>query len=132
MENKINLACIIDDDPIFVFGTKKILEYSGYCDTFLVFKNGQEAYKNLRTLIQQKSVLPDLIFLDINMPIMDGWEFLEEIEKIDIPKQLKIFMVTSSETPADREKAKEFSVIKKYVVKPITLDVIKDIIKQIE
>ncbi|VVU99914.1 Phosphate regulon transcriptional regulatory protein PhoB [Mesonia oceanica] len=132
MKNKINLACIIDDDPIFIFGTKKMLEYSGYCDTFLIFKNGKEAYDHLSAILREKETLPDVIFLDINMPIMNGWQFLEKITKIDIPAKLKIFVVSSSETPEDREKAKEFSAIKNYVVKPISVSGIKDIIRQIE
>ena len=63
---------------------------------------------------------------------MNGWQFLEKITKIDIPAKLKIFVVSSSETPEDREKAKEFSAIKNYVVKPISVSGIKDIIRQIE
>ncbi len=131
MKKKINLACIIDDDPIFVFGTKKLLEYTGHCDTFLIFKNGQEAYNHLSTILKKKATLPDIIFLDINMPVMDGWQFLEKITQIDIPNQLKIFVVTSSETPEDRQKAKKFSSIKNYVIKPISISGIKEIIDQI-
>jgi len=127
MEKKIKLACIIDDDPIFVFGTKKLFKYSGYCDTFLVFKNGKEAYDHLSTLLENERTMPDLILLDINMPVMNGWQFLEKITQIEIHKELKIFIVTSSENPKDLEKAKKFGNIKNYVVKPITLERISDI-----
>lgn len=131
MKNKINLACIIDDDPIFVFGTKKMMQYTGFCDTFLIFKNGKEALDHLSTILIEKKSIPDIIFLDINMPVMDGWQFLEEITKVDISETLKIFLVTSSETQADREKAKKFSAIKNYVVKPITMEGLKDLLPKI-
>ena len=131
MKNKINLACIIDDDPIFVFGTKKMMQYTGFCETFLIFKNGKEALDHLSIILIEKKSIPDIIFLDINMPVMDGWQFLEEITKIDISETLKIFLVTSSETQEDRKKAQQFSAIKNYVVKPITMEGLKDLLPKI-
>ena len=121
MKSEISLAFIIDDDPIFIFGTKKMMSYSGICESFLIFKNGKEAYEHLSIIIKEnKSLQPDIILLDINMPIMNGWQFLENITKIDIPKELKIFIVSSSENPEDIEKAKQYDFIKNYVVKPIS------------
>ncbi|SHJ04586.1 Response regulator receiver domain-containing protein [Mesonia phycicola] len=131
MAEKIKLACIIDDDPIFVFGTKKMMQYTGFCDTFLIFKNGKEALDHLSVILIEKKPIPDIIFLDINMPVMDGWQFLEEITKIDISETLKIFLVTSSETQEDRDKAKKFSAIKNYVVKPITLESLQELLPTI-
>lgn len=127
MKPEISLACIIDDDPIFIFGTKKMMSYSGICESFLIFKNGKEAYDHLSIIIKENKSLPDIILLDINMPIMNGWQFLDEIIKIDIPKELKIFIVSSSENPEDIEKAKEYNFIKNYVVKPINPTKLKQI-----
>ena len=127
MKPEISLACIIDDDPIFIFGTKKMMSYSGICESFLIFKNGKEAYEHLSIIIKENKSLPDIILLDINMPIMNGWQFLDEIIKIDIPKELKIFIVSSSENPEDIEKAKEYNFIKNYVVKPINATKLKQI-----
>lgn len=127
MKPEISLACIIDDDPIFIFGTKKMMSYSGICESFLIFKNGKEAYDHLSIIIKENKSLPDIILLDINMPIMNGWQFLDEIIKIDIPKELKIFIVSSSENPEDIEKAKEYNFIKNYVVKPINATKLKQI-----
>ena len=128
MNKKINLACIIDDDPIFVFGTKKMMQYTGFCDSFIIFKNGKDALDHLSAILKEEKTIPDIIFLDINMPIMDGWQFLENITKIDINQTLKIFMVTSSETNEDKARAKQFSTIKNYIVKPISMNGFKDVI----
>ncbi|MAN26310.1 response regulator [Mesonia sp.] len=127
MKPEISLACIIDDDPIFIFGTKKMMSYSGICESFLIFKNGKEAYDHLSIIIKENKSLPDIILLDINMPIMNGWQFLDEIIKINIPKELKIFIVSSSENPEDIEKSKEYNFIKDYVVKPINATKLKQI-----
>ena len=79
------------------------MSYSGICESFLIFKNGKEAYDHLSIIIKENKSLPDIILLDINMPIMNGWQFLDEIIKINIPKELKIFIVSSSENPEDIE-----------------------------
>ncbi|WP_228482263.1 response regulator [Mesonia oceanica] len=104
-----------------------MMSYSGICESFLIFKNGKEAYDHLSIIIKENKSLPDIILLDINMPIMNGWQFLDEIIKINIPKELKIFIVSSSENPEDIEKSKEYNFIKDYVVKPINATKLKQI-----
>lgn len=122
---QINLACIIDDDPIFVFGTKRLMEIAGFCNGILIYKNGQEALNALSALIKEQKTLPEVILLDLNMPILDGWGFLDEITKIKIEQLLTIFIVSSSIDPADFKKAKEYNHVSNYVVKPVTLDSLK-------
>lgn len=126
---KVNTACIIDDDPIFVFGTKKIMEIANFCNNILIFNNGAEAYEGLKTLVEQKKELPEVILLDLNMPIMDGWQFLEKITTINIPESITIYIVTSSINPADIERSKKYNRVNKYIVKPITIDKLKDILE---
>lgn len=84
---KIDIACVIDDDPIFVFGIKKIMEVIGFCKSLMVFRDGSEALNNLKAIISAKEKLPDVILLDLNMPILDGWQFLEEFVKIPCKKK---------------------------------------------
>ena len=85
---KIDLACIIDDDPIFVFGIKKMMELSEFCNGFIVYKNGHEALNNLKAIVSSGGKIPDVILLDLNMPILDGWQFLEEFTKVPCPKKI--------------------------------------------
>ncbi len=122
---KFDLVCIIDDDPIIVFGTKKLMELANFCGNFMVFENGKLALEGLKPLIQNQDLLPEIILLDINMPVMDGWEFLEEITKIEPLKTITIYMVSSSIDPADIKRAESYSIVDKYIVKPINLEGIK-------
>ena len=65
---KVNLACLVEDDPIHVFITKKQLEIIGLAENLMVCKNGKEAYDKMRAIIKAGESLPDLILLDLNMP----------------------------------------------------------------
>ena len=105
---KINSIFIVDDDTITIYGIKKILNSVATCKDIFEFKNGQVAIDCIKEMIIEKSELPDLIFLDINMPIMDGWEFLEEFIKLPINKKVNINIVTSSIDQFDMDKAENF------------------------
>ncbi|MCJ8163362.1 response regulator [Pontibacter sp. E15-1] len=119
---KIDIACIIDDDPIFVYGTRTIMEMAQFCESFMVFHNGKDAFENLKRIMLSGEKLPDLILLDLNMPIMDGWQFLDEFIQIPNSKPICIFIVTSSIDPVDMEKAKRYSEINNYLIKPISIE----------
>ncbi|MGB5942444.1 MAG: response regulator [Leeuwenhoekiella sp.] len=116
---KISLACIIDDDPVHVFLSKKSLMSSGRVENIMVCSNGKEAYDKLHPLVMEGSGVPELILLDLNMPIWDGWQFLEEFAKLPLKQEIKIFIVTSSINKEDRERAKEFSKVNHFFVKPV-------------
>ncbi|MFN7098774.1 MAG: response regulator [Flavobacterium sp.] len=119
---KFDTVCIIDDDPIFVFGTKRIMEIADFCQSFMIFKNGKEAFDNLNSIIIANKKLPDLILVDLNMPIWDGWTFLDEFVKIPCKNPSTIYIMTSSIDPADIQRAKAYDAVSNYLVKPISLD----------
>ncbi len=128
---KIDTVCIIDDDPIFVYGTKVILNSNGkFCSTITVFENGQEALDDLEALLKSNQELPEVIFLDLNMPNRDGWSFLEEFEALPMDKigHIKIYITSSFISPSFMEKAKKYKLVKDYLVKPLTEGAIKKII----
>ncbi|MBQ4818469.1 response regulator [Aquimarina sp. MMG016] len=129
---KIDIACIIDDDPIFVFGVKKIMELIGFCESVMVFRNGNEALNNLKAIISAHEKLPDVILLDLNMPILDGWQFLDEFIKIPCKKKIMIYIVSSSVDPEDTLKAKSYERVSDYIVKPVTVQKLKDILSDIQ
>jgi len=128
---KVDIACIIDDDPIFVFGTKRMMTLANFCNNFMVFQNGEEAINYLKPIIQTKNfALPDIILLDINMPIMDGWQFLDEFTSIPNDKKITIYIVSSSIDPQDIARAKEYDTISNYLVKPITSEKLQSILSE--
>src|SRR5580704_5049325 len=92
---------LIDDNYIDNFVTRKILEGGNFAETITVVRSATEAINSLREGI----VKPDVIFLDVRMPLMSGFEFLEEFDKIDIDKShIRIFMLSSSLDPLDMRK----------------------------
>ncbi len=129
---KVNLTCIIDDDPIFVFGIKKVMELINFSDSIMVFKNGQEALDNLKPIILSKEELPDIILLDLNMPVLDGWQFLDEFIKIPCEKKIIIYVVSSSIDPEDILRAKSYQGVSDYIVKPITIERLKEVLYNFE
>lgn len=118
---------LIDDDNIYQFVACKTLESTGFADRIQVCSNGEEAYNFLKKNANNIDELPDIILLDINMPVMNGWEFLELYQpfKATLPKDIPVFMVTSSMNDQDREFAKRFSCVQDYVVKPLAKEKIK-------
>lgn len=119
---KIRTSCIIDDDPIFIYGTKRIMKEVNFCDEVLVYQNGQQALDGLSSILDADENFPSVIFLDLNMPIMNGWEFLEELTKITHPKKdhLIIYIISSSIDPRDLERVKDYEIVHNYILKPVT------------
>jgi CheY-like chemotaxis protein len=127
----IPIASIVDDDRIFVFGLSKLMEMNSFSDELLVFLNGQEALDYILPLADTPERIPDVILLDINMPVLDGWQFMDEFVRLKprINKQITIYMVSSSVSELDINKAKSYAEISDYVVKPMRSE---DLIKMQE
>lgn len=118
-------VCLIDDDKVYQFTSKMILEATQLTSSIVTFFNGQEAIDFfLDPSNQHIEILPDVIFLDINMPIMNGWNFLEEFDKIynTLPKKVLIYVVSSSVDESDMERSKSFVSVTDYVIKPINME----------
>lgn len=123
---KLNTVCIIDDDPIFVYGTKVLLNYnSSFCSNIIVYENGKEALDDLRFMLKNNAELPEVIFLDLNMPVMNGWEFLDELKKMDLPKRIGVYIVSSYVDPMDEEKSRDYDMVIDFISKPLTANKLK-------
>lgn len=126
---KIDLACIIDDDQIYVYAMKKMIEVNNLCDNLIIFDNGASALDYLKPIMNNEDGVPDIILLDINMPVMDGWDFMEEFVKLNpsAKNKVTIYMISSSVNEEDVNKAHSYSEISDYIVKPITVEKLKEI-----
>lgn len=125
MKNK--LTYIIDDDKLTVKLMSILISKNDFCEEIQSFYNAQHAIELLKQNTLDNKILPDAILLDLNMPVMDGWQFLDEFVLLSLKKEISIFIMTSSIDPADIEMAKKYSVVKQYIMKPVTADKLNEL-----
>jgi CheY-like chemotaxis protein len=130
---KIDTLCLVDDDDIFQFLTSEIIRTTDLVNQIKIFSNGSEAIDFLKKVKDYPAKLPDIIFLDLFMPIMDGWGFLNEfiLLRPNLKKKITIYIVSSSIDPADLQRAKSFSDVTDFIIKPITEKKIINTIKEL-
>ncbi|MDF4223449.1 MULTISPECIES: response regulator [Maribacter] len=128
---KINDITIIDDDAITVFGLRKLISSSVDCSSIESYDNGKIALDAMTEFFKNGQKIPQVIFLDINMPIMDGWEFLEAFIKIPIKDKIRINIVTSSIDPFDKKQWENYKSKSHHLItfnqKPIDRNKISEI-----
>lgn len=137
MDKKLDLILLVDDDVNDNFFHRMAIEEAGVANRIAECYDGEDALNFLKKEAQYKDQdtpypRPDLIFLDINMPKVNGWEFLEEYEKL--PDFMQggpvIVMITSSINPKDEDKATKFRSLKEYYNKPLNKEMVIEIINK--
>lgn len=115
---------VIDDDIIYKTIMKKIIQKSEKFSNTFTFSNGEEAINALKNLHKNNEALPDIILLDINMPVMDGWGFMVEMALLKplLQSQISIYISSSSIAIEDKLRAKNNPHILGYMSKPISLE----------
>lgn len=116
---QFDVIFLVDDDPINNLINKRLLGKVGISDKIIEFLEGEEALTQIEILPSEHQVL---IFLDINMPVLNGWEFLEKYIQIFPNRQDKIVILSSSIDYQDRQKAREYQIVSGFLEKPLTLD----------
>ncbi len=112
---------LIDDDSTFRFIAKMITEKSGILQIIAEADDGESGLEYLRDCVSKKGILPDVILLDLNMPRMDGWEFLRQYPEIFRENQrIPVVVVSSSINREDREKSETFPCVRGMIAKPLT------------
>jgi CheY-like chemotaxis protein len=127
---KLNLL-VIDDDDINIFIIKKIVEKTGLAIEMIARNNGQQAIDYLKETISQNKPLPRLVLIDINMPVMNGWEFIEAYEELNIEQKVDMYILSSSVYENDIEKTKGYKAVKGFISKPLSMERLTELIKAI-
>ena len=121
---------LVDDDEINNFITVKLIR-KGFADaTISTYLNGRLAIDRLKEILKRDpDQIPDYILLDINMPIMNGWEFLEEYKKLNLDPdtRITIYILSSSVFSNDIDKARSFSSVANFISKPLNIESIKEV-----
>lgn len=119
-----SIVALVDDDKIFQLIASRTIRATHFTGKILQFNNGMEAIDYLQSNADNTDALPDILFLDINMPIVDGWMFMEDYVNLKhrVKKIIRIYMLSSSIDPRDMERAQCMSDIREYVIKPIGQD----------
>ena len=121
---------IVDDDFIFRAASEVLIKSEKLTSEVATFENGLLALENLLEIAENSpEQLPDLLLLDINMPVMNGWEFLEALKEAPeiIRNQVDIFILTSSIAPEDLNLSKMYTFLNGYINKPLTVQDIQSL-----
>lgn len=130
LNHTLNLL-VIDDDDINVFIIKKIVEKTGFDIEMIARNNGQQAIDYLTETISQHKPLPKLVLIDINMPVMNGWEFIEAYETLGIEQQVDMYILSSSVYENDIEKTKNYKAVKGFISKPLSMERLTELVKAV-
>lgn len=117
---KTRLAYVVEDDSITALLTEVFLKRAlDCCNNVEHYADGQQAFDQLMLAERGEGRVPDLILLDLNMPFMDGWDFLEAFKGLNMSTDVPIFLLTSSIRPDDQERARRYQTVRGYFTKPL-------------
>ncbi len=122
---QVNKFFLIDDDTMSNYIDTKLIQNAMFAQEVKVFNYANIALNELKRLLSIEPIeFPDIILLDIHMPYMNGWQFLEEYQMLpkSVLKKCKLFMFSSSVNPNDIEKSKTYKLVKGFISKPLTSD----------
>jgi CheY-like chemotaxis protein len=128
----IKTVLCVDDDPITLMLSKMVLNKASFCNELVTAKNGEEAILYFENLLiaNNNDNYPKLIFLDLNMPIMNGWEFLDTFIEKELHhtfKEIKVIILSSTVDPNDIEKSKKYPIVIKFLPKPINKEMLENL-----
>lgn len=120
---------VADDDPIYTKALQNLLLSWKITNPFIFFSNGKEALDFM--LLKEASELPDILLLDLNMPVMNGWGFLENFAATahQLKKTISIYLVSSSIWEEDLKRAQKISLLREFIIKPISKEKLFEILR---
>ena len=132
--SSLKSICIIDDDKIYTFGISKIIKNHLPGNDIMSFENGRKALESIKNKVQNGETTPDLILLDIDMPEMNGWDFLNEFESVrnKISKEIQIFVISSRINKRNQElyKVEWDNKVSDFIQKPVEIEALKTLLSK--
>lgn len=127
--SKLQQVWVIDDDPINNIVFRKLSDFTAFTEELIDFVSAVDALDQLQQLASDNRTFPDAIFLDVSMPIVNGWDFLDRLKDILSTEvdSITIYMLTSSSNQSDIYRAARHTCVNDYIVKPITVDKLNNI-----
>jgi CheY-like chemotaxis protein len=131
--NPIPLAIIVDDDEIHTFTIEVLMQNYHFAEQIITFSNGKDALAFFSAAPHSAFQLPDVVLLDIEMPVMDAWEFLAEFKKIKdrFNQKIPLYILSTSIYEKDKDKASSYPEVIGYLVKPLKREDLERIAKEI-
>ncbi len=125
----LNKILVIDEDVTSNLIFSKLANSVKFAKEITTYISALDALEYFKDAVKTQEDLPAAIFLDIKMPIMNGWEFLQEFNKLfpALAKQIPVYILSSSDNENDFQKARSFGNIKKYIVKPLSIKMLKEL-----
>jgi CheY-like chemotaxis protein len=132
MKKKLKSIMLVDDNRTDNYFHKREIRKTNLAITVIEKNSALEALEYLRINKQNKAPNPDLLFLDINMPCMNGWEFLKEYSRLDedLQREVMIIMLTTSGNPDNIARAKALNIVADFITKPLTKEILEEINKK--
>ena len=129
---KIKCVLLVDDDEDCHFFHQRLLTKMNCTEKIALANDGKEAINYIHDAIAGNNTLPELIFLDINMPGMNGWDFLDEFEKLDesVKNKIIIIILTTSIHPADKNKSLEYKTVSDFQLKFLSVTTLDGIVSR--
>ncbi|MFN4123743.1 MAG: response regulator [Flavobacteriales bacterium] len=119
MSKRFKEVFIVDDDAIYRMAMKRLFNQTDFCEQIQVFENGQDARIEIEQRKKAGAKVPDLILVDLNMPIEDGWQFVESCCQLKVCEETGIYLCSSTIDPEELQKANDTPGLKRMLIKPI-------------
>ena len=131
MKDNVNYVMLVDDNDTDNFIHKRVIELTGFASNIIVKSSGKSALEYLDTNKNNLSILPDVIFLDINMPIVDGFVFLYEYENFpeSLRQKCKVVILSSSDNKKDIDRIVDNEYVINFITKPLSEEALEDLKK---
>ncbi|MEM1220666.1 MAG: response regulator [Bacteroidota bacterium] len=132
MKQKLDCIVLVDDDEPTNFIHKIIIEETNCCKEIIVCEDGRSALQTLQDRYTRNLTLPNIVFLDINMPGMNGWQFLDKYQVLDsmLRKEIVVVMLSTSKNPDDLRKANEHPSVASFCNKPLSEEMIFSLLER--